>query len=716
MADIKRQDITLSDWTKGISADEFAWGSYFYSDGIQTWYSTKWFKLWPYLDVENLNERTTGYPIAVCPCKWNPSSSTNSVIFFTKDWRLEMTWTFNWSTAWDWGTDWGWAIYNEYSWSNLQWTWWFVYWDYALAFVDNFIHKIEYNNTYKLYWQSITNPRFENSAAGWTVGTWWTLTDNWMEHTTWETGTLSVSANGYDTASMWRLAVKIVDCTKGYVTVSIDNSDSDSFSTEEWRDWWFVEWATSISDSTTYTITITPTSDFNWTVEALNFGTYNSSALSIISSLTDADRHIAIERGWDIFIAWGNTVDILSTIDWTISDSKELVRADEEIIAMTQQWDSLILRATNWIDSHQYYRNWVDSAPTECIAWKWQVIKAVTWTETVSYVLAWVGGSSAGYAYRLYSVSGYQRSLIASNAYKVQGNSRNLEHYHPSKKFVFNDTETSESMCIFMDNLYLPGCDGIYQFWQTIPWLSNAWSRPINYQNWADKLFLYQDWASLGFSYRYKQMTYYVNVVNERYQDHWYIVTDSLYRDKIGTRKAIEKLKLGYKSIPVEFWNIKIYAIVDDDYFWRFDVTWITNRPAIWDKYEVAVWTVAEIIKINKKNSSSWEITFRTVTNEWSLSRADNTLSKVSWSGDNSLTTNQNYDNMCLIKTIETTYQEYGSDLIFWKDFVNNYMPYRHKLQLVIELNKVWWWATNTYRTPEIYELSMVSDITDVTL
>ena len=29
MVDIKRQDITLQDWTKGISSYEFAWGSYF---------------------------------------------------------------------------------------------------------------------------------------------------------------------------------------------------------------------------------------------------------------------------------------------------------------------------------------------------------------------------------------------------------------------------------------------------------------------------------------------------------------------------------------------------------------------------------------------------------------------------------------------------------------------------------------------------------------
>ena len=126
--------------------------------------------------------------------------------------------------------------------------------------------------------------------------------------------------------------------------------------------------------------------------------------------------------------------------------------------------------------------------------------------------------------------------------------------------------------------------------------------------------------------------------------------------------------------------------------------------------------TIAEIININKKAPASGEITFRTISNGGSLDRAYDTLFKVSGEGDNTINTNYNYDNMCLIKTIETENQEYGSDLIFGKDFVNNYMPYRHKIQLVIELNRTGAGTTNTYRTPEIYELSMVSDITDITL
>lgn len=711
MVDIKRQDITLQDWTKGISADEFAWGSYFYSDGIQTWYSTKWFKLWHYVDVKNLNNRTAGRPIAVCPCK-DFATDWQNFIVFTKDWKIEMWWNYNWSTSWD-GDENGWGCIWQDFW-NYDRVWGYVYWDYALILINNKIIKVDYKNTYDIeYWEWITNPRFENSAAGWTVGTGWALTDDWMRHSTGNTGTLQVTWE-WKSTWIWRFAVKIVWATQGSVTIST-SLWWDILTTEAGRNWWFTWWELNVSEWQNVTITITPSSDFNWTIEAVNFHVYDMDAEEYIQWLTNANKHMAIEWAWDIYISCGNTIDILSTIDWSISTSKKICRDDEEIVAMTQQADSLIIRATNGINSSQYYWNWVDSVASECIKWRWQVIKAVTGTETISYVLAWAGWLTAWNAYRLYSVSWYQRSLIASNAFKVQGSQWNLEHYHPSKKFAFNDVQGSESMCIYLDNLYIPWCDWIYQFWQTLPWLSNAWSRPITYENGADKLFVFQNWSNLSFTYRINQRNYYTVVRMENYTQKWYLITDSLYWDKLGTRKALEKLKIWYKSLSEVDWCINIYAIVDDDYFWRFDVTWVTNRPAIWDVYTVARDTTAEVIRIDKTSSSAGTITFRTLTNEWSLTVANNNLSKVSGSWDASLSTNYNYDNMVLVKTITNPTQCYGSDLIFGKDFVDNYMPYWHKIQLVVELVKNTT-ARMTEKTPEIYEISMASDITDITL
>jgi hypothetical protein len=41
---VDKPKIVLKDWTKGISVDEYAGGSFFYSEGIDT-YNTKSFKL-----------------------------------------------------------------------------------------------------------------------------------------------------------------------------------------------------------------------------------------------------------------------------------------------------------------------------------------------------------------------------------------------------------------------------------------------------------------------------------------------------------------------------------------------------------------------------------------------------------------------------------------------------------------------------------------------
>ena len=266
-----------------------------------------------------------------------------------------------------------------------------------------------------------------------------------------------------------------------------------------------------------------------------------------------------------------------------------MIKTDEEIVSLTQQWDALIIWATDGINSHQYYWNGVDSIATEIIEWKWQVIKWVVGTETISYVLAWVGATAAWYAYRLYSVSWYQRSLIASNAYKVESSQWNLDHYHPSKKFAFNDVQWPESMCIYMDNLYIPWCDGIYQFGQTLPWLSNAWSRPIDYQNGADKIFIYQDGVKLAYSYRINQRSYYVAVDNSKYAYKWYLVTDSIYRDKLWTRKSLEKLKIWYKNLASDDGEINIYTEIKGNYYYISikDINTIINNLGWWLLLEI---------------------------------------------------------------------------------------------------------------------------------
>lgn len=156
--------------------------------------------------------------------------------------------------------------------------------------------------------------------------------------------------------------------------------------------------------------------------------------------------------------------------------------------------------------------------------------------------------------------------------------------------------------------------------------------------------------------------------------------------------------------------NIKVYAIVDDTYFWRFRPTSTpTTRPTVGAVYSVANDTTAEVIDVDKTNGI---ITFRTKTNTGSYDNmANTTLTKISGTGDDTIAVGYNYDNMCLLKTITSENEEYGSDFIFSKNLVDNYIPFWHKIQFVIELN-----SNDRQLSPEIYEISLHSDITDVTL
>ena len=697
MVDVKREDLTLQDWTKGISADEFAWGSYFYSEWVQTWYNTKWFKLWYRLDSDVLNYRNDGYPVALSP------SGFYWMTAFTHDWRLETQETYNGSLNGDWDMDWGWALYAKLANITTNWVNWITYWTQAIAIRKSYVDVVDFDWLFNPANELLSNTHLSDDA-GWTVWTWWNITENWAEHTSW-TWTLITDFTTTDSSRV-RIAVKVRNVTKWNFTLNVG-----SLTETVKDDWWYVMYAIA-NTWTPATLTITPTNNFDWTVEIANVHEVDTSKVEVAKAeITTSDTHPCVLRWWELYIGSWNKVDIISLKDWGVI-TKSLVDENETIVDITQQAWNLIIWTTDGFNSRQYYWNWVDSIASEAIEWKWLVIKWVTNTETVCYVLttSWATTWSVEwYQYRLYAVSGYQRSLLANKMY-FPNSQDNLdqEQYNFQKKFDFNDVQSSKSMCMYLDSLFIPWCDGIYKYWNEIPWMRTVWSRPIRYPLGSHRILLQQRWLYFCISYQLHQTNYIWQINEQRYLSNGYLVTEWIYRDKLWTRKNIEKLKIWYKNVASEDWNIKVYAIVDDDYFWRFKVDWITNRPTVWAVYNVANQTTAEVINVDEDNNL---ITFRTLNNLWSyLWQSNTTLTKVSGEWDDSITTEW-YDNMCLIKTIESEKQGYGSDLVFGKDFVNNYMPYWYKLQLVIELNTI-----DSKLTPEIYEISINSDVTDIIL
>ena len=712
MVDIKREDITLSDWTKGISADEFAWGSYFYSEAISSGYDTKGFELWPRFTKTELNTRSYWYPVALAPTVdyW--------AIAFTRDWMMETEEKYNWSSTGDGDSSWGGALFSRCGTTSYDdYVNWISYWDRAIWITERYIDVVDTRAPFSPRDELLTEPLFDNGWAAWTLGTWWTLTDNWVEHTTWTTGTLSATIN-FDSppssSDYIRVAIKVANGTTWHLEVSLNNptTDYDAPNTR-WSGW--VTLSLKCSSSTT-TLIITPTSSFNGTIEAVNVHLYDSSKVFLqrgnLYSWQSWQPHPALVWEWDLYIACGHYVNIFSLSDWGRT-YKALVDENFTIVSMTQQAGSLILWATDWFNSRQYYWDGVDAVATEVIEWKWLVIQWVTGTETISYVLttSWSSNSSNGYEYRLYAVSGYQRSLIASKLYQYMSSYYLQEEpYNINKKFDFNDVTGDQCMTMYLDSLYIPWCDGVYKYGYDVPGLRSNWTRPIKYDTGATKITLVQRNNFLNIWYRLDSINYIWSVNNRLYTSKWYLITESIYWDKLSSRKALEKIKIWYKNVASTVGNIKLYVIVDDDYFWRFRPTSTpTTRPAIWDVYSVADDTTAKVIDVDTTNNV---ITLVTVNNGGSRAGlANTTLTKVSWAWDDTISVGYRFDNMCFVKKIESEQQEYGSDLIFGKKFVDSYLPYRHKIQFVIELN-----SNSRYLSPEIYEISIASDITDVVL
>ena len=706
MADIKREDITLQDWTKWISADEFWWWSYFYAEWISSGYNTKWFELWSRVTKTAINSRAAGYSVAIAPTRWGVYWMAS----FTHDWMIELENEYNGERKWAMFSRWRNGYESDRVYKN-----WLSYWDLLIGITNNHIDVVNTSEAFSSE-ELLTEPTFNNWWAAWTVGSWWSITSNGAEHTS-GTGTLTTAINFSETPTSdvyLRVAVRIADTTWGWrLAFGLDAPISQEVDFQP-KNWWMV--LTLRCNQNTTSLIITPTTNFVGTIKEVNVCIYNNSWAEFnkatIYGSSDAPKP-AIIWEWDLYVASGNYVNIYSLQDWGRT-YKALVDRNFTIVSMTQQAWNIIIWATDGFDSRQYYWNWVDAVASEVIEWKGLIIKWVTGTETISYVLTASGSTSWSvewYEFRLYTVSGYQRNLIASKLYQYMSlNYLEEEPYNINKKFEFNDVESDNSMIVYLDSLYIPWCDGLYKYWYDVPWLRTNWTRPIRYDIWATHIVLWQRNDFLDIWYNVDGVNYIAQVNERLYTDRWYLITESIYWDKLSTRKVIEKMKIWYKSVDKSVGNIKLYAIVDDDYFWRFrPTTEPTNRPEIWDIYNVANDTTASVINVDKEN---WIITFKTEVNRWShIWVANTTLTKVSWEWDDSIDVWYKFDNLCLIKTIETDGQWYGSDFIFWKDFVKNYIPYWHKIQFVIEIN-----SNNYYISPEIYEISLVSDITDTVL
>lgn len=682
MADWK---LTLNNWTLWMSADEYTGGSFLYSEWIRV-DNTKGFKLWQYIENRSINKRTNWYAVAMEPVFQLDEEWYDFVwmLWFSSDWYMESTWIYRESSL-D-RTYWGW-IYKRASGWYVN---WLVVWNQILGISNSKIDRITTMDN--LYGSNLVSNPTLTSDTDWTVWAWWTTWATGATHTSWTAAlTQTVTVTNW---KRYRIAVKMSGQTAWSCVVTWYFSLSNNC--------WSIN-ATATMSWTSLSITITPSTDFNWTIESVKVQEYDDTKLLPDNiTITDYTSHPVCRKWPFIYIGSWSAVDVIDTTTRTKDRTVNIIESDQIIKDITVSWNNIILWTSNWKDSKQYYRNWVDDVADEVIEWKSNNIAWVAYDETKNYVI-----TSNNWDRDCYVVAWYQRQNIARSVFNWRTIEWSREPYSINKKYNFNITGTNQAM-VLKDTLYVIAYGWIYSYWSEVVGIQPNWNKSIKTLASTTIYALQTMYARLYFSNKISWENFISYAYSPEYCRSWYLVTNTILWDNLSTEKALTKLKIWYKNIKKDYGNIKVYAIVDDDYFWRYQVTSVTTRPSVWDKYNVWTNTVWEIISI-ENNWTTGVITFKTTANTANYPwNALSFITRVTGTGQASILTNTLFDNMCLLKTIESDYQEYGNDLIFSKNFIDAHMPDRHKLQLVIELS-----SNNSKISPEVFDISILSDIVD---
>lgn len=684
--------LTLNNRWYGMSANEYDGGSFFYAEWIDNYSNSKSFKLWhSIVDIE-LNKRYAWYAIAMESLGSLDEEWFNIVwmVGFTSDWYIESNWINRWSSTSD--EFWG-AFYKRPTGTYVNWA---IFWWQLLGITADKIDRI---TTITDLWGTnlVSNP-WLTSDTDWTVWAWWATSASWSTHTTGVntlTQTLTLTAS-----SKYRIVVKASWATTGSCEIKLWTEVVWTLTTT--TDSWFMGiWNNGVWE-TSLALTFTPTTWYNWTIEYVKVQKYDPDKLLDDNiTITSYTSHPLCLWQWDIYIGSWNSLDIVNTTLWDVR-TVNIIDPWYYINSITQQWWNIIVWANNWKDSKQYYWNWVDKLASEVIDRPWNNIVSVITDETKNYAII-----NNNWDRRVYIVSWYQRQLIAKNVFNWRTIEWGREEYNVNKRFNFLINWQNRT-ALLNDKLYVNAYGWIYVYGNNIVWMQPSWSKPIKFLTSTTVYALQNFFGNMYMSNRKSSINYISSILEYKYTTTGYLVTSSIIWDNISTKKALNKLSIWFKNIDSTIGNIKIYAIVDDDYFWRYKVTNVTTRPVVWDTYNIGKNTVWEIIAI-ENNWTTGMITFKTTNNTANYPwNALSSITKVTGSWQASISTGTLFDNMCLIKTITSDQQSYWEELVFWSSFVDTHMPDWHKIQLVIELN-----SNNSNVSPEIFDISLLSDIVD---
>lgn len=701
------QSIVLNKRNWGMSNDEYAWGSFFYWENVDIRSNSKSFKLSNRVVSSVMNFRSNWRS-----CKLIPSIWQADIFWFTADWYLESSQKHNDFSS---GTqnNW-WYLYKIASWwyTNAVIAWTYLFWTTTTSKLDVFNISTADAYWYGLFWSELVTTPDLTSATWRSVWAWRATWVAWAVHTAWNTATLTQTITPW--VWTWKISIYINSRTAWTLAV-----------TYQWASLWTISIVSGVIQNKRYTfntttsesdlITLTPSTDFNWTVQYVDARLYDSTKFK--KDITLATRGT---NSWYFYnrpmLAVGDFVYIwswqtLEYIDMSIAfasrDALDALTLQpwDNIVWLTQIWDVINIYCNNWPDWIKYIWNRVDENPAEKIIRKNKQFASVDWDWNQDYVIVW-----NDYHRLLYITNGYSKQLVTNSWFML----------HPDYGFdaytLENKFDYKKVLWFANESVYMWWTYWLYTYWLKFPWfplsIVKEWAKNTYVPAVAYTAMCYTNNPVLAHRTTWLTVNYnsIADVREYNFMKQWYIVTNPLIFDNLWTEKLIRKLRIGY-LLPSSTCSINVYAKVNDKHYITFDVAWITVAPTVWAIYTNYSSNVFTVVKTNLTLSWTYSWTITCVAEypsdpDWLYYWGS--LTKTSWTWDASITYTDR-DNFVLVKTITTDKYKYANEYILWEDFIDIKMPeVVYKLQLKIELL-----STSYDYTPEIFDIPVLSDIVE---
>lgn len=675
--------IVLNNRTLWMSADEYAGGSFQYAQNINISKNTKSFRLADHMETTIMTSRDTYYVALL-------SNSLLGWVIISKDWYIESTLYFNErNTKLAEGSYvlWG-SIYNvTYSYYNAIkiWTKNICIW---ATTVDVFTWDL---TDIRLWLVDVTAELVTTPAL--TSDTWRTV---WAGWTTWSTGAVHSSWTAtltqnitVDSGVEYRVAIKSSWCTTWSCVVSLWwTTVATITSTSPLRSMW-----KRTTASTSEALTFTPTTTFNWTIHYASVLKYNASKIEIGKATISNSLYHPVVHIWEyLYVGSGAKLDSIDLVSYSV-DTYSLIEASYSIVWIHEVWQSLVIFATDWEDSKQYYRDKVSDAPSEVITRKDKKITNTKSDWVYIYVMC-----ETDYRSQLYIVSWYTKTLVAQGKDNYADFWQDKEAYRIAHRNDFY-SKYPNAMGYINNKAYIPAYNWVYTYWYDTPWMKAALTKEFVLDCETISVAESVLWLT-HLLYQTKTTPVTVNLTTIREYDNivwsWYVISNPILWDNFWTSKQLNHFRIWY-IIPEATSKIDIYISANKFFFRTFYAT-TTIAPSEWDTYTDVNWNMYKVISLDSTTISC--IVDNLVDSQFT---ANGTLTRNNWNWDATITYTDS-DCFVKVKTITATKYTIWNELIFWQEFLDAYMPNWNVIQLKIKLTS----ATATW-TPEVFDIPVLA-------